>query len=349
MAQMTRVLITGAAGFIGHHFTRTCLERGWHVTTLDRLDSAGNQARLAPLQAKYGARCEVLWHDLRAELKPQQFPERYDYIVHMAAGSHVERSVKDPLLFVADNVLGTVNILEYVRHHQKQAKLLYFSTDEVFGPAPPDVSFHEHARHEPENPYAASKAAAEQFCPAYAHQCGLQIVVTHCGNVYGPGQDGEKFIPLVIGKLLRGETVQIHSRDGVPASRLYIHVDDVCRATLTALLRGGTICDDHTGRYNIVADREWSNIDVACLLAQYTGRPLHFELVENPPNRVKPDMRYALTDNKLGALGFEPRVKLEDGLRALVEAEARDTERPAASMPDAFEQYLASQERGGIP
>lgn len=316
---MTHILVTGAAGFIGSHFARHCLRLGWHVTALDRLDNAGNQARLAPLVADYPDQLRVVWHDLRAELKRSDLPDRLDYIVHMAAGSHVERSVMDPLLFVQDNVVGTVQLLEYARRHQRQAKFLYFSTDEVFGPAPPDVWFAEHSRHEPENPYAASKAAGEQFCPAYAHQYGMAILVTHCGNVYGPGQDSEKFIPLVIGKLRRGETVQIHSRDGVAASRLYIHVDDVCRATLVALLRGGTICDDHTGRYNIVPEREWSNIEVACKLAELTGRPLHYELCENPPNRVKPDMRYALCDNKLGALGWEPIVKLEDGLRDLVE------------------------------
>ena len=315
---MTRILVTGSAGFIGAVFTRHCLELGWHVTALDRLDHAGNQQRLAAIQSRYPDRLGIIWHDLRAELKPSQFPDKYDYVVHMAAGSHVDRSLRDPLQFVQDNVVGTANLLEFCRHHQPQAKVLYFSTDEIFGPAGDGISFAEHSRFEPENHYAATKAAAECFCPAYAHQCGMQIAVTHCCNAYGPGQDGEKFIPLCIGKIQRGETVQIHSRNGVPSSRLYIHVDDVCGATLTVLLKGGVICDDKSGRYNIVAAKEWSNLEVAAMIAELLGRPLRWELVESPPNRVKPDMRYALTDNKLGVLGWEPRVSLEAGLRALL-------------------------------
>lgn len=315
---MTRILVTGAAGFIGAAFTRHCLELGWHVTALDRLDHAGNQARLAPLQARYWDKLAVVWHDLRAELKPAQFPDKYDYVVHMAAGSHVDRSLRDPMGFIADNVVGTGHLLEWVRYHQPQAKVLMFSTDEIYGPAPLGHDFDEHARFEPENHYAATKAGAELLCPAYAHQCGLQIVVTHCCNAYGPGQDEEKFIPLCIRKIQSGEVVQIHSRGGVSSSRLYIHVDDVCRATLTALLKGGVIADDHSGRYNIRADAEQSNLEVAQAIAEILGRPLRFELVENPPNRIKPDMRYGISDAKLRALGWAPQISFATGLSQIL-------------------------------
>ncbi len=326
---MTRILVTGAAGFIGHHFTRHCLERGWHVTTLDRLDEAGDLARLAPLKQAHPDRLHIVWHDLRAAIKTDAYAGQFDRIVHMAAGSHVDRSLSDPLGFLADNVMGTAHLLEYVRHHQRRAKVLYFSTDEVFGPAPEGHDFHEHSRHEPENHYAASKSGAEQLCPAYAHQCGLQIAVTHCCNAYGPGQHREKFIPLVIEKVQRGEVVQIHSRNGVSSSRLYIHVDDVSRAALAVLECGGVIQDDKSGRYNIRADAEQSNLDVAASIAELLGKPLQFELVENPPNRLKPDMRYGISDAKLRALGWAPRVPFHAGLRDVVLSSVRDTERPA--------------------
>lgn len=315
-----RILVTGAAGFIGSHFVRHLLEQtSYAVTSLDRLDDAGNLDRLVLLQQHYPGRFRNTWHDLRAAIHPRMFRrDHFKYIVHMAAGSHVERSARDPLGFVMDNVVGTANLLEYARHHQPDAKVLYFSTDEVFGPAPEGVEFDEHARHEPENHYAASKAGGEALCPAYAHQCGMPIVVTHCCNAYGPRQDPEKFIPLCIDRVSRGETIQIHARGGVSSSRLYIHVDDVARATLTVLERGGTICGPTSGRYNIRAAAEQSNLDVAQQVAALLGKSLRYELVENPANRLKPDMRYGISDAKLRALGWAPRVGFADGLRALI-------------------------------
>ncbi len=313
------MLITGAAGFIGSHFARHVLETtSYNVTALDRLDDAGNLSRIAELKCRFPERLSVLWHDLKAELKPGDLAREFKHIVHMAAGSHVDRSLSHVLQFCQDNVLGTANVLEYARHHQPGAKVLYFSTDEVFGPAPEGHEFHEHSRHEPENHYAATKAAAEALCPAYAHQCGMRIVVTHCCNAYGPNQHAEKFIPIVINKVRRGEVVQIHSRGGKSTSRLYIHVDDVARATMAVLECGGVICDDSTGRYNIRAAAEQSNLDVAASIAELMGSTLRFELVENPPNRIKPDMRYGISDAKLRALGWEPRVPFHVGLAEVV-------------------------------
>jgi dTDP-glucose 4,6-dehydratase len=313
------ILITGAAGFIGSHFARHVLEQtAYSVVSLDRLDDAGNLARLAELKQRFPDRLRIVHHDLRAEIKPADLPETFKYIVHMAAGSHVDRSLSHVLQFVQDNVAGTANLLEWARWHQPGVKVLYFSTDEVFGPAPEGVEYSEHSRHEPENHYAATKAGAEALCPAYAHQCKMPIVVTHCCNVYGPMQHGEKFIPLVIGKIKRGEMVQIHARGGVSSSRLYIHVDDVSRATMTVLEKGGVICDDQTGRYNIRPDAEQSNLDVAASIAELLELPFQFELVENPPNRIKPDMRYGISDAKLRALGWAPRVPFHVGLAELV-------------------------------
>lgn len=329
---MTNLLLTGGAGFLGSHLARHILEAtDWRVTVLDRLDEAGTLERVVPIKEQYGSRIMFAWHDLKAELNPLLLrgDGPFDFVAHLAAASHVDRSIRAPVAFVLDNVLGTANLLEYVRHHQPQAKLLYFSTDEVFGPAPVGVVFDEYSRFEPENPYAATKAGAEMLCPAYAHQYGMSIAVSHCSNAYGPGQYAEKFIPLVIRKVLNGEMVQIHSRAGVSSSRLYIHVDDVSRAVVTILQKGGIIQDAHTGRFNIVAAEELSNLYVAKAIADILGRPLLYELCENPPGRPKPDQRYAISGEKLKALGWAPKVDFMQGLEATVLSEVKAIERAA--------------------
>lgn len=317
-----RILVTGAAGFIGSNFARYLLEHtDYSVTSLDRLDEAGSLERLAELKSRFPERLDCLWHDLRAAINPMLLRSReFTYLVHMAAGSHVDRSVIDPIGFVMDNVVGTANLLEYARKHRPGVKVLYFSTDEVFGPAEPGEEFDEHARFNPENPYAASKAGGEALCPAYAAQYGMPIVVTHCSNAYGPAQHNEKFIPLAIERISRGEVLQIHARGGIVSSRLYIHVSDVARATLTVLEKGGVICGPRSGRYNIKAAEELDNLYVAHCIAKLLGKSgtWRYELVENPPNRPKPDLRYALADSKLRALGWEPRVSFDEGLRALI-------------------------------
>lgn len=312
-AKMTDcVLITGGAGFIGRHLVRYLLEHtDWELTILDRLAEGANLPELA------GERVEFWWHDLRAAIRAPLGCFRY--IIHLAAQSHVDRSIKDPLGFVQDNVIGTANLLEYARHLDGLEKFLHFSTDEVFGAAH-GKAFDEHDSFHATNPYAASKAAAEALCPAWANTFGLPIVVTRCTNVAGAGQDAEKFIPGTIGRVERGETVQIHSRDGKASSRKYIDVADVCVAALAVLTRGGVIAGRGSGYYNIAGDQEFSNVDVAARIAELMGKALRWELVEDPPNRLRPDMRYDLDNRRLKELGWEQRVSLETTLRACIEA-----------------------------
>lgn len=317
-----RVLVTGGAGFIGSNLIAFLLANtSYDIVNLDRLDEAGTLERLAESKRRYPKRLRSVFHDLRAAINPQHFPELrepFRYICHLAAGSHVDRSIKDPIGHIYDNVLGTGNLLEYVRHHQPDAKVNFYSTDEVFGSAGPGVIFDEHSRWFPTNPYAATKAGGEALCPAYAHQYGLRIVVTHSCNLFGPGQFREKFVPLVTDQIRRDETVQIHAVDGVISTRLYMHVEDAARGTLTVLEKGGVIGNDRSGVYNIVGGDEWSNLEVAQRIAGLLDKPLRYELVANPPNRPRPDLRYAISGDKLRALGWQPRISLDEGLRQVV-------------------------------
>ena len=315
---MTRILITGAAGFLGSHLVRYLRRErpDWEITALDRLDEAAALARIDPQDTRF------IWHDLRATIRPDaigcyDLRQPFDYIVHMAAASHVTRSVKDPMGFIADNVLGTANVLEYARSYLPK-KLLYFSTDEVYGPAPEGVSFDEYSAHFPTNPYAASKAAAEALIPAWAITYGLPLCVTHCTNAFGEGQYGEKFIPLCAAKIKRGEIVQIHSTDGVPSSRYYVHAEDIAAAVVTVLVKGGLMGGPVTGKYNISGTDELSNLDVAQRIAGLLGAELKHELVDFVPDRPRHDQRYAITSTRLEALGWKQRISFDEGLRRAV-------------------------------
>lgn len=318
------ILLTGDCGFIASHFAHHVLETtDYAIVGVDRLDEAGSQQRIAELSQRFQGRFQHAWHDLRAAVNPlcSWAKKEYRYVVHMAAASHVTRSIKNPMGFVLDNVVGTAHLLELCTHLTPQ-KILYFSTDEVFGGVedPAFPGFDDYAPHNPTNPYAASKAAGEALCPAWANTYGLPIVITHCTNAYGPHQSSEKFIPMVVQKVLRGEVVSIHSRNGVPSSRYYVHVDDISRATMMALEKGGIWCGPNTGRYNISGLRDHSNFEVAQQVAEVLGMTLHHELGEAAADRPRHDQRYAIRDERLTRLGWCPRVPFNEGLRQTVES-----------------------------
>ncbi len=318
------ILVTGAAGFIGSNYIKYLVDRtSYTPIVLDRFDE------FAVMRPKdFASGVLVLRHDLSypihncaASIPLNELAPSIKYIVHMAAGSHVDRSVVDPVGFVRDNVLGTVHLLEWIRLRAWHAKVLYFGTDESFGPAADGQVFHEFAPHEPNNPYAAAKSGGEMACPAYANTYGLQIVVSHCSNVYGPNQHAEKYVPLCIERILAGEKILIHARNGVPSSRIYIHVADVCRAIQTILEQGDVLVQGAPkGRYNISGREEVSNLNVALTLSRFLERDLSYELVENVPNRPRHDQRYAISWRRLAELGWEPRIELVNGLASLCRA-----------------------------
>jgi dTDP-glucose 4,6-dehydratase len=236
-----------------------------------------------------------------------------DYIFHLAAASHVDRSIENPLEFVENNVVGTCNILDYARKHGCD-KFLYFSTDEVFGPAPEGIRYSEWDRYRSGNPYAASKAGAEELCLAYENTYDMPIVVTHTMNVFGERQHPEKFIPSTIAKVLDGDTVLIHSSpEGVPGSRFYIHARNVAHAALE-VIRQGEVGD----KYNIVGEKEVDNMEMAEFIADCLDKPLYCELVDYHSSRPGHDLRYALDGHKMNMLGVKYPVSFEDSLEKTI-------------------------------
>ena len=315
-----RVLITGGAGFIGHHLCEHILRNtDWEIVSLDRLDTSGNLNRLAdlPVWQKEKQRVRIVFHDLKAAINGQLNSQigRVDYILHLAAASHVDRSIEDPVSFVMDNVVGTANLLEWARRHDRLQRFIYFSTDEVFGPAPSGVFYKEWDRYKSGNPYAASKAGAEELCVAYENTYKMPVMVGHCMNVIGERQSPEKYVPSTIRKVLAGEQVLIHADPTctIPGSRFYIHARNVADATLF-LLDNGKSGD----KYNIVGEREVNNLEMAQSIAAILGKPLDYKLISFHASRPGHDLRYSLDGSKMAEMGWKPPKTFEESLEKTV-------------------------------
>ena len=237
-----------------------------------------------------------------------------DYIWHLAASSHVDRSIIDPLSFVMDNTVGTCNLLNFARELKNLKLFIYFSTDEVFGPAPEGIFYKEWDRYKSSNPYSASKAGGEELCIAFENTYKLPIIITHTMNVVSERQHPEKFLPMCIRKVLNGETIIIHSdkTQKKPASRCWIHARNVLQA-LMFLTKNHIIGD----KYNIVGE-ERSVLWVAQFVAKILGKPLKYEMVDFHSSRPGHDLRYALDGGKLKSMGFEYPKTLEQSLEKTI-------------------------------
>ena len=216
--------------------------------------------------------------------------------------------------FVQDNVIGTVNILEYARKVEGLKQFIYFSTDEVFGPAPEGVKYKENDRYNSTNPYSASKAGAEELVVAYENTYGLPAIITHTMNVFGERQHPEKYIPMCIKRARDGETVTVHSNSEKTkaGSRHYIHADDVADALwflmnydISKLEKdyGGAKCQ----KFNIVGADELDNLELAKMIAEFQGKELNYEMVDFHSSRPGHDLRYALDGEKMKKMGWVPR------------------------------------------
>lgn len=326
-----KVLVTGGAGFIAHHVIETLIEKtDWEIISLDRLDFSGNLNRLHDVMSNFDTqtrkRVKVIFHDLRAELNSQLVNSLGDVnlILHLAAGSHVDRSIEFPMEFVQDNIVGTVNLLNYARTLKNLERFVYFSTDEVFGPAPYGVYYKEYDRYNSTNPYSASKAAAEELCVAFENTYGMPIYITHTMNVFGERQHPEKFIPLCIRKVRNDESVTIHSNPAKTeaGSRHYIHARDVAEGMLHILSLSGPFKQDYGGakcpKFNLVGKEEIDNLSLAKMVAQAQGKELKYEMIDFHSARPGHDLRYSLDGGYMRSLGWEPKIALSERIKQVV-------------------------------
>lgn len=330
-----RVLITGGAGFIGSHIVEHILRNtDWEIVSLDRLNVSGNYNRFTDMDcwSKEGHRVKPIVHDLRCTVNDQVAAQigEVDYILHLAASTHVDRSISDPMGFVLDNVVGTTNVLQFARQQKNLKTFLYFSTDEVFGPAPEGTAYKEWDRYNSGNPYAAAKAGGEEMVLAFANTYRLPCIITHTMNVYGERQHPEKFIPMTIKKILQGEKILIHSnKDRTKAgSRFWIHGRNVAGAILFLLnlKREDYLGNEFKGadKYNIVGEKEIDNLTMAQLIHGFIfedkiTNPLNYEMTDFHSSRPGHDLRYGLNGEKMKYLGWSLPVNFEESLRKTIQ------------------------------
>lgn len=301
---MGHLLVTGGAGFIGANFVRLALERTGHrITVVDKLTYAGNRASLDGLDI------EFVQGDIAEPALIDALVADADTVVHFAAESHNDNSLRDPSAFIHSNVVGTFALLEAVRRHD--TRLHHISTDEVFGDLPVDSPerFTEHTPYNPSSPYSATKAGSDHLVRAWVRSFGINATISNCSNNYGPYQHVEKFIPRQITNLLDGRPAKLYGTG--EQVRDWIHVDDHNDAVLTILERGTP-----GETYNIGAGGDAQNKQVIELLCELIGGT--YEHVADRPGH---DQRYAMDATKLRAeLGWEPRyTDLRAGLEQTIE------------------------------
>ncbi|PKK11801.1 dTDP-glucose 4,6-dehydratase [Thermomonospora sp. CIF 1] len=303
---MTRILVTGGAGFIGSHYVRTLLsgpDDPPQVTVLDKLTYAGNLANLAPVEGRFtfvkGDICDA---ELLAEVVPG-----HDLVVNFAAESHVDRSIVGAGEFVRTNVLGTQTLMQACLE-AGTPKIVHISTDEVYGSID-SGSWDEQTPLSPNSPYAAAKAGGDMIAMAYHRTHGLPVTITRCGNNYGPYQYPEKIIPLFITNLLEGLQVPLYGDGG--NVRDWVHVDDHCRGIRIVAERGepGEV-------YHIAGTAELTNRQLTERLLELLG--YGWDRVRPVADRKGHDRRYSLSDAKLRALGYRPAIDFETGLAETV-------------------------------
>jgi dTDP-glucose 4,6-dehydratase len=313
------VLLTGAPGFIGSHFVEAILKTtDWSIVGLDRIDGTSTLQRILTLDAyrEHRDRFRFVWHDLRAPINPTVAADigEIDVALHLAASTHVDRSITDPASFVLDNVLGTCHLLEWAREHPV-TKFIQFGTDEAYGVAPDGVAFRELDPYRSRNPYAATKAGAAELAASYHNTYGVPVVMTACVNAIGERQSPEKYLPLLIRKILLGETIQIHSdvTKTRPARRIYIHARNIWNV-IQFLIGAGQPGE----RYNIAGDREMDCLELAQQVGGLLDREVKYELTDVHSSRPGHDLAYRLDGGKLLAMGFSQPVTFEASLKRTV-------------------------------
>jgi dTDP-glucose 4,6-dehydratase len=319
------ILITGGAGFIGSHVARLFVTRypEYRIVNLDALTYAGNLANLKDIEDAPNYIFEK--GDITDEGRMTALFTQYgfDGVIHLAAESHVDRSIMDPLAFVRTNVLGTANLLHVARKAWKDdlaGKLFYHvSTDEVYGSLGAEGFFTEETPYDPRSPYSASKAASDHFVMAWYHTYHMPVILSNCSNNYGSNHFPEKLIPLMINNILHNKPLPVYGKG--ENVRDWLYVEDHARAIDTIFHKGKT-----GEKYNIGGFNEWKNIDIVHLLCRIMDKKLarrdgaSAELITFVKDRPGHDQRYAIDATKLNKeLGWTPSLQFEEGLEKTVD------------------------------
>jgi dTDP-glucose 4,6-dehydratase len=322
---MKRILVTGSSGFVGHHFVEHLVKNtDWHIVGINSFRHRGSSRRLDHIPHE---RFTNFTHDLSAPIDKHTISLMgpIDYVVNFASESHVDRSIDEPVSFIENNVKLILNVLELVRAITPQ-KFIQISTDEVFGPALDDYCHREWDSALPSNPYAGSKAAQEMIAIAYWRTYGVPLIITNTMNIIGERQDGEKFVPLLISKIMKGEEVTIHGTEGNVGKRFYLHARNQADAILFLLKNHDPkpYMDTQTvverpDRFNIVGEKELDNLTLAHMVADILGKPLKYKLLDFHAARPGHDRRYALDGSKINTRGWKIPINFEESLKKTVE------------------------------
>ncbi len=322
---MKNILITGGAGFIGSHVVKLFVNKypESNIINLDKLTYAGNLENLKDVENKPNYRfikADICDFDFILSILEKNI---IDGIIHLAAESHVDRSIKDPFTFAQTNIMGTLSLLQAAKHYWNgdfQNKCFYhISTDEVYGSLGLDSTFFtEETKYDPRSPYSASKASSDHFVRAFAHTYGMPCIITNCSNNYGPYQFPEKLIPLFINNICKQKPLPVYGKG--ENVRDWLYVEDHAKAIDTIFHKGKP-----GDTYNIGGFNEWKNIDLIKVLIKVVDFQLGNEenysqkLITFVEDRAGHDLRYAIDSQKLkDELGWEPSLQFEEGIEKTV-------------------------------
>ncbi len=321
---MKSILITGGAGFIGSHVIRLFVNKylEYHIINLDALTYAGNLDNLRDVEHK--PNYTFIKGDICDAILVKSIFEKYTIngVIHLAAESHVDRSISDPFSFVKTNVFGTLNLLENAKNYWKdnfEDKLFYhISTDEVYGSLKETGLFTEETSYDPHSPYSASKASSDHFVRAFHDTYGVPVVISNCSNNYGPNQFPEKLIPLFINNICDNKRLPVYGKG--ENIRDWLYVEDHAKA-IDVIFHKGKIGDT----YNVGGDNEWKNIDLIKLLIKEVDVLLNRKketsnkLITYVTDRAGHDYRYAIDSSKLKQeLSWSPSLQFEEGIKKTV-------------------------------